>query len=195
MLCKLTKQDGAVVQKGTQDSTPTEIKQMEEAKTITEKQELIEEHSEMLPQFRDRHDMQQKKLKKDMERQGVFAVVEGQNEEFEVQDVVIDKEFLNNVKSFEDVNEMSPQERKVFYEDVLKVKFPKTNFSKRLNANYKEPLHIPLLTWQLYNWQHFTRQDRPTWVTHDGPAFTSGTPHLGLFYNKVIMSPITHLTV
>ena len=81
---------------------------------------------------------------------------------------------------------MSPDQRRIFYEDVLKVKFPQTKFSKRLNASYKENLFVPLLTWQLYNWQYFTMRDWPTWVTHDGPAFTSGTPHIGLFYNKVI---------
>jgi isoleucyl-tRNA synthetase len=80
---------------------------------------------------------------------------------------------------------MSKTEQMIFYEDVLKVKYPKTKFTDRLNANYKEPLHVPLLTWQLYNWQYFTRRNHPTWVTHDGPPFTSGNAHLGTFYNKV----------
>lgn len=80
---------------------------------------------------------------------------------------------------------MSPQARRIFYEDVMKVKYPSTKFTERFHSGYKEPAMVPLLTWQLYNWQYFTRRNHPTWVTHDGPAFASGNPHLGLFYNKV----------
>lgn len=62
-----------------------------------------------------------------------------------------------------------------------------------------------MLTWELYNWQYFTRsaqglalmsnqkQDAkkpvsppPTWVLHDGPAFTTGMSHVGTMYNKVL---------
>lgn len=123
----------------------------------------------------------------------MFNLVEGQNQPYDNNDTQPDKSFLNNLDSLKDIDSLSPNEKKIYFEDVLKVKLPFTKFSKRLNVELKEPEMVPLLTWQLYNWQMFTRRNRPTWVTHDGPAFASGAPHLGLFYNKVISYRITIL--
>ena len=43
-----------------------------------------------------------------------------------------------------------------------------------------------LLTWELYNWQYYSRKGRPLWVIHDGPPFASGKAHLGHLYNKTL---------
>ena len=43
-----------------------------------------------------------------------------------------------------------------------------------------------LLTWELYNWQYYSRKGRPVWVIHDGPPFASGKAHLGNLYNKTL---------
>ena len=181
LLCKLNKPADLPAKK-------EEVTGLKDAKTVEERMQVLQEHSDVLPQFKDRHDMQQSSLKRDLsgrtDQDASFAMVEGNKEMFDSA-TDVDKSFLKDVKTYGDLKKMSPQEKRVFYEDVLKVNLPKTKFSKRINAAYKEPQLVPLLTWQLYNWQYFTRKNRPTWVTHDGPAFTSGAPHLGLFYNKV----------
>ncbi|CAI2363933.1 unnamed protein product [Moneuplotes crassus] len=154
--------------------------------TTTQKKENIEKKSHSLSFFKERYDLHQKQLKHDLNDQGNFSIVEGQNQPYEQDFSGMDREFAQKIKSYEELQQLSPQERKIFYQDVLKVKFPHTKFSERLHSNFKEPAMVPLLTWQLYNWQHYTRGNRPTWTTHDGPSFTSGTPHLGLFYNKTL---------
>ena len=168
-----------------QQETKQSVSKVENSTTITEKRQAIEENSELYPQFRDRDDFKQLRLKKEVEKDNNFSFIEGQKPKDEIKEYLTDKSFIKNVKSFDEISQMTPDQRRIFYEEVLKVKFPYTKFSKRLNASYKENLFVPLLTWQLYNWQYFTMRDSPTWVTHDGPSFTSGRPHIGLFYNKV----------
>ena len=113
-------------------------------------------------------------MRKDVYENDAFSIIPGLKSQSELQEKQIDPELLSKIKNFNEIDHLSAQERRLFYEDIFKIKFPYTKFSQRLNANYKEPMLVPLLTWQLYNWQYLTRQSSPSWITNERPVLTIG---------------------
>ena len=81
--------------------------------------------------------------------------------------------------SREDLQALSVPEKKAYLAQTLRLNFPYTRYSERLRPGLHEALYAEKLTYLLYNWQWASREAAPKWITHDGPPFASGRPHLG----------------
>ena len=101
-----------------------------------------------------------------------------------------------DLSKVQNLNELTKEEQRSILEGKFNLHFPKTTFNQRKNHEFNQERFQSLLTYELYNWQYFTRgpqakstnngQQHPTWVLHDGPPFASGKSHVGNFYNKVL---------
>ena len=76
----------------------------------------------------------------------------------------------------------------------LNLNIPKSNFNDRLNTKENESKYLTKLTQEFYLDQ-MKETNRKLWVTHDGPSFANGKPHLGLLYNKVLKDTINRLKI
>jgi isoleucyl-tRNA synthetase len=70
----------------------------------------------------------------------------------------------------------------------------KTSFNPRLNIDVVENRLEKTITEYLYN-EQYKRDSNKIWVTFDGPPFTSGTPHLGILYNKILKDTINRIKI
>ena len=71
------------------------------------------------------------------------------------------------------------------YKDTLNL--PRTDFPMKANLTAREP--ELLKTWEetrLYEQIQKSRQDRPSFVLHDGPPFANGDVHMGTALNKIL---------
>jgi hypothetical protein len=96
MMCKLSK-DKVLSQ---HSESKDEMKAMEETEsTVIDKKEEYAKHSDTLSQFKNRHDMKQSQLKQSIKEDGVFSVVENINQTYELEEIDIDRSFVNKIKS------------------------------------------------------------------------------------------------
>jgi valyl-tRNA synthetase len=77
---------------------------------------------------------------------------------------------------------------------MLNINIPQSNFNERLNTKDNETKFLTKLTQEFYLDQ-LKDKNRKLWVTHDGPSFANGKPHLGLLYNKVIKDSLNRLKI
>lgn len=78
--------------------------------------------------------------------------------------------------------------------NMLNINIPQTNFNERLNTKENETKFLTKLTQEFYI-EQLNDKNRKLWVTHDGPSFANGKPHLGLLYNKVIKDSLNRLKI
>jgi hypothetical protein len=87
-------------------------------------------------------------------------------------------------------------EKKVVHQDPQTGQFadtlnlPRTNFSMWFNAVEKEPKLLK----NIYEWQ-MIHNHGSLFVTHDGPPFANGRPHLGHVLNKVLKDIVNRYKV
>ena len=62
---------------------------------------------------------------------------------------------------------------------------PQTTFNLRANASQREPILRERCTKILYDWQN-EKENNKVWVTHDGPPYANGNPHMGHALNKIL---------
>jgi hypothetical protein len=77
---------------------------------------------------------------------------------------------------------------------MLNINIPKSSFNERLNSKENETKFLTRLTQEFYLDQ-MKESNRKLWVTHDGPSFANGKPHLGLLYNKVMKDTLNRLKI
>jgi isoleucyl-tRNA synthetase len=71
------------------------------------------------------------------------------------------------------------------YKDTLNL--PRTNFPMKANLAAREPEFLKM--WdetRLYGQIQKSREDRPSFVLHDGPPFANGDVHMGTALNKIL---------
>ena len=73
---------------------------MNEGTTVGRREEM-EKNSQIMPQFKERYDMQQSQLKHEIKEEGVFTVVNSHNLPFEQDFSGMDRNFVNKIKSKE----------------------------------------------------------------------------------------------
>lgn len=79
-------------------------------------------------------------------------------------------------------------------EIVNPINIPKTNFNERLNIKETEYNLISKITQEFYE-EQLNDKERKLWVTHDGPPFSTGKPHLGTLMNKVIKDVVNRMKI
>jgi isoleucyl-tRNA synthetase len=78
------------------------------------------------------------------------------------------------------------------YQSTLNL--PKTSFPMRANAVQREPGLVKEINDAVFAAQAAHR-NRPLWITHDGPPYANGDPHLGHLLNKVLKDVINRFKV
>src|SRR3990167_1720928 len=70
------------------------------------------------------------------------------------------------------------------------LQLPETTLPMRANATKSEPLLRETCCDKLYQWQAERYKKNPNkyplWVTHDGPPYANGPPHIGHSLNKIL---------
>jgi isoleucyl-tRNA synthetase len=78
---------------------------------------------------------------------------------------------------------------------IKNVNIPTTDYNDRLNLKEIEHKNIDRLTNDFYKTQYNSQALDKSWVTHDGPPFTTGKPHLGNLMNKVYKDVINRIKI
>lgn len=103
--------------------------------------------------------------------------------------------FFKKLKNLNKIKFFSSQVPQELLDKIKKINIPKTDFNERLNIEEKEKSMIKKLTLDFYRDQKNNPKLNKLWVTHDGPPFPTGKPHLGTIMNKVIKDVINRLKV
>lgn len=72
---------------------------------------------------------------------------------------------------------------------------PKTSFPLWADPAQREEPYRNRTTEELYHWQWKNREDRPTFILHDGPPYANGSLHCGHALNKILKDIINRFHV